>query len=654
MQIKKKKIPVFMLTALVAALLCTSFLSTTSLAKVYTVAAMHMEVAVQKNGDLAIEEHITYDFQDSFNGIFRNIDLDRSEDIIGLSVSVDDGGTERLFQKNNASSLDATGEPGTYHAIMSNGILQLKIFEKSDYENKTFIIRYNLTNVVEVYNDTAALNRKLIDTGWDIPLSNITARITFPEGAAKEDLRIFVHGPLEGSSEIVDGRTLTLTSPYSSPGSFIEALVLFPKTLVPDAKRILNNDALPGFLENEKRLADEANANREAAKADVAAQKQRAEEQNLLVMQARAKQLQREAVGKIVSGVSVFIWLFAMVLLYLKYDKERVPVFKGSYYRELPGEYTPAEVSFLMYGSAKTRDILATLMDLVRKKQIFLSSQDELKQGFFGSKTVTTHAFVYRADAVPIPLKSHESFLLSWFLTEIGDGSAVTLDQVKEYTKNRSDALEFKKNYDKWVKMVSDEAEKNQFDDKSIKNPVGIAALIGLLWFGVFLVLSIKLTGASTVLPTILGLVFTIYAATIKRRTPYGNEQYTLWKAFRKFLKDFSNMEAATLPSVIIWEHYLVYAISLGVAEDVIKQLPLVLRDEDLNNRNLTYMYGLHYGSLALFSNTFSETMRTVDAAISTATSVANSAASSSSGGGGGFSGGSSGGGGGGGGGGAF
>ena len=127
-----------------------------------------------------------------------------------------------------------------------------------------------------------------------------------------------------------------------------------------------------------------------------------------------------------------------------------------------------------------------------------------------------------------------------------------------------------------------------------------------------------------------------------------------MWQSFKNFLKDFSRLDKAEIPSIILWEHYLVYAVSLGVAKEVIKQLPIVFRDEDLNNNQLTYMYGASYGYFGGFGAMFDDTIHTVEGAISTAQSVASSQDSSSSGGGGGFSGGSSGGGGGGGGGGAF
>ena len=113
-------------------------------------------------------------------------------------------------------------------------------------------------------------------------------------------------------------------------------------------------------------------------------------------------------------------------------------------------------------------------------------------------------------------------------------------------------------------------------------------------------------------------------------------------------------MDKAEIPSIAIWEHYLVYAISLGVAKEVIEQLPQVFSEAELMDPSLTYMRGYSsLNNLMLMNTMITSTTNSISNAISTA-DIASSPDSSGSGMGGGFSGGSSGGGGGGGGGGAF
>ena len=158
--------------------------------------------------------------------------------------------------------------------------------------------------------------------------------------------------------------------PSISPGTFIETLVLFPVKLVPGATNIKDENALPRIMANEASLADEANITRESAKYG------KWEIQNNIKKQAKQdlKLKQNEIYRK------SFIHYFhtAMVssnyiYLYKNMIKRFKHSFEGKYYRELPGEYTPAEMSVLMsFGIVNTRDVMATLMDLTRKKQLII------------------------------------------------------------------------------------------------------------------------------------------------------------------------------------------------------------------------------------------------------------------------------------------
>jgi uncharacterized membrane protein len=401
-------------------------------------------------------------------------------------------------------------------------------------------------------------------------------------------------------------------------------------------------------MKQEAELAEEANKKREEARKFVQEQ-----EEKRLKKEARIKRL--KLFGNIFAAVLFVFWFFIIIRIYLKYDKELKPSFQGKYFRELPGDYTPAEMSYLMSsGSLNPQDIMATLMDLVRKKQLLLNTDKHRKKGLFGTKEFYSYVISINSNAPDIKLKSHESFLIDWFINGIGDGQAVSLEEIREYVKDRDNALQFKSDYDDWCAEAISEAEKLNFIDNSTRKGKVIGAIIGTLYLVAGLLIIILLYAPFAAALIVQSVILMIYSLTIKRRTAYGNEQYNMWVAFKRFLKDFSNMEKAQIPSIVIWEHYLVYAVSLGVAKEVIKQLPIVFSENDLDNNNLTFLYIGNYGYFSGFSNMFDNTISTVDSAVAKATEIANSVNSSASGAGGGFSGGSSGGSGGGGGGGAF
>lgn len=120
------------------------------------------------------------------------------------------------------------------------------------------------------------------------------------------------------------------------------------------------------------------------------------------------------------------------------------------------------------------------------------------------------------------------------------------------------------------------------------------------------------------------------------------------WGAFRRFLLHFSEMQRHEIPSLVIWEHYLVYAVTLGVVQEVIRQLELVfpnMQDGDYRFGSGWMAYGA-YSSFNQMNSSFQGIGNTLERSLQIAQKAA-SKRSSGSGGGGGFSGGGGGGGGG-------
>ncbi|HBN94804.1 MAG TPA: hypothetical protein DDZ66_00770, partial [Firmicutes bacterium] len=80
-----------------------------------------------------------------------------------------------------------------------------------------------------------------------------------------------------------------------------------------------------------------------------------------------------------------------------------------------------------------------------------------------------------------------------------------------------------------------------------------------------FLALGFELyaTGIVTFAMSFALVIVMVAAAT--RRSVKGHEEYTRWRAFRRYLKESSRVDTARVASLGIWEEFLPYAISLGV-----------------------------------------------------------------------------------------
>jgi len=158
----------------------------------------------------------------------------------------------------------------------------------------------------------------------------------------------------------------------------------------------------------------------------------------------------------------------------------------------------------------------------------------------------------------------------------------------------------------------------------------------------------------------IVGALLLFFVSPNLYYTAYGADQLAKWSAFRRFLLHFSKLDRSTVPSLVVWEHYLVYAVVLGVAKQVIDQLALVFpRLEADPTFNQTSWSRMNAAQTALIinnmntmtrslNNTVSSASRTASSAIAAASSTSSAGSSGGFSSGGGFGGGFSGGGGGG------
>ena len=403
-----------------------------------------MAIDIKPNGDAHVRERITYDFNGDYNGILRDIDFDATDGIEGIAVYVEDGGGLRQFQQSRGEGQDV------YELTYEDNIAKFKVYEKSSYEEKTFVFDYILLNVAERYNDIGVFNRKVIDMNWDVLLNDVNIIITIPEGAKKEELRVFAHGPLTGVSEITDERTFSFVVSEVMPNTFIETLAIFPPGLIPDSTRVYNEEKLPQILENEKRLADEANAERERAREELKrleeAEKERA------AREARLKRIRDTLLPGFV--IAILGGIYGLIRFIYRYSRDLRPEFQGDYYRELPGDYTPAIMTYLLTkGNTDSKDIMATIMDLVRKKKITIR-RIETEKGLVFKRTQEQYMISLIEGVGLDGLYPHEEYLISWFLQRLGTGGSLILDDLKDILKRKSRALEFQRDYETFKSMV--------------------------------------------------------------------------------------------------------------------------------------------------------------------------------------------------------
>ena len=579
----------------------------------YNVDNLRIEAYINPDGSVDINELVQYNAY-NINGILYNIDYKGYGDLKNLRVFYEKA-SEFVPAINNNSQ-----RRGTYSLKDSDDLRKIKLYYPMRDTKKWFLFQYTLSQGVTVYNDIAQFNRKMVGRGWQTGIKNVQVKIILPKNVKKEDIKAFGHGPLTGNVDIISGREIFYTLKEYYPGEFVETNVLFPKSLIPNIKPSLvkNEDGYEKIIKMENKLADKADRKRKFAQ-------------------------MRGTIGNIV----FFLWggwiIFVVGLNYVKNRKKyKVENEYGEYFREAPDDFSPAVGGSIAYRYVSPNQLLATVMDLVRR-DIFEMIEDKennktiLRKNSYDEKV----------------LKNYEKFVVDWYIDEIGNGIEVSMEEIEENIRDRKNAIKFGRNYEKWESMVEKDLKKVGFEKEPVKKlPKALGMITAFLSMPLGPFLAVYFDNGKFIIFTFVA--FAMLNFTISTRGKYTLEAEKLrakWLAFKKFLVDYSNLEEAKLASIYIWEHYFVYAIALGVAEEVAKGYQKIFRDSGdnvsrLNRAPLMGMYNRNSG--------FRNIERTVSKAATRGVSALANSRSSSRGSGGGFSGGSSGGGGSRGGGGAF
>ena len=554
------------------------------------------QVRILENGDMQVSEIFEYNFDGDFNGMIRSLGIKGSD---GL----------KYFK---ASEYSPTYKELEYTQSVDGDMVTYKIYDQSSNEIKSFLLEYQLKNVVTLYNDTAELYWKFFDQSNTSPISHIKIEIELPKGEiSAEELKVFGHGPLNGTVYIQEDKKILYEVNSLSSGEMVEARILFPTRLISSSYKIINENKFAEIMQEELGWAKKADR-----------------EKNFNIL------------GILLIPLIILFNVFLAIRLYFKYDKELKPEVEMDYYRELPQDITPAVLSKLMsIQGVGTKDIMATLMDLVRKKYLKIEEiQDRKKKDY--------KFILIESDTKN--LKEHESYLIQWLLYSIGNGTSVTLKEIKDYAKSSRTQRSFVHNYNNWARKVGQEFKKYNYFGESKEGLKTAVKVIFMELGAIFLLLVLGILFRVQwfiFIPLLFAAGFTgfgviVYSALIRKKTQGGVNEYTKWSAFKRFLLHFSNMKDYEIPSIVVWEHYLVYAISLGVAEKVISKLKIILSNQDMSLRNSTYLYFMTDRSGRLNSSLFNSFDRVFSSAFASTGSSTGSGGGFSSGGGGGGGGG--------------
>ena len=592
-------------------------ISIVSFAASFRIEKLDIEANLQKDGSMLVSEAVTYDI-DEINGVYFDIDAKGFGELQYIQVFEDDstGGFKEVDTSN-------------YEVSVSDELYRIKLYSKNHNNRRTFKFVYKLPEAITVYDDVAQFNRKMVGKEWQQGINYITAKVIIPVSASYDNSNILVfgHGPLTGEVD-KEGNTVVYRLNNYYPGDFLEAHILMEPEIFSEynKSKIVHKDMKQELLDMEAKLADEANAERDKA--------------------IRKQEMIDKVFEKpgLIFGVFSSIWGVLMFYIYGIYRRRnRVKNSVGKYLRELPDDSSPALVGSFMTDSISGNEILATIVDLIRRKILRLETSEE--------KSIIT--LVGNTEK----LSAQERVIVDIYINDFGDGKSLDLKSFGFFQKV---PMSTARKFEKWKTIIQSEMNRKDLVFEGFKGMgknlfykslCGI--ILGIKFFGN--ILEKAMESKMFLIIIIMGVILLI--SLTKARYPRKElaEAKDKWQAFKNFLSDYSQLEEAKITSVHLWEQYFVYAVALGVSEKVVKAYKKALDMGVIND--VQGVNSLAYSPIfnPMFSRSFSNLNGMVSRTNSRASSaIVASRRSSSSGGGGGFGSGSSGGGGSRGGGGAF
>nr|WP_314386207.1 DUF2207 domain-containing protein [uncultured Fusobacterium sp.] len=584
-------------------------ISIVSFAASFNISDLNVEAKLQKDGSMLVSEAVTYDI-DEINGVYFDIDAKGYGGITSLKVFEDEGHYE-----NNVISYREV-DPVNYEVTENDGVYRIKLYSRNYNNVRTFKFVYILPEAIKVYDDVAQLNRKMVGQDWQQGISTVRVTIELPVSKDYDNSKVLVfgHGPLTGEVDKIENTVVYKLDDYY-PGDFLEAHILMEPEIFSEfnVSNVIHKNMKQELLEMEAKLADEANAERE----------------NALKREQRLQKISNNA--KPIMGGIASIWAVLMYYIHGIFKRKNKSKDDIKYLRDLPDDSSPALVGGVITKSVNDNEILATIVDLIRRKVLTLDTSD--------TKTIIT------LTGSTEKLSAQEKTIIDIYINDFGDGKSLDLKSFGFFSKV---PMSTARKFEKWSSYIIAEMNRKGL----VYENIGCGMMFIFMLLSAVFAFGGIIQAALTENPLFifgipLGIVLFFSAGTAKYPSKKIADFNVKWQAFKNFLSDYSQLEEAKITSIHLWEQYFVYAVALGVSDKVVKAyrkaLDMGIMTETDGMSNLAYS--------PIFNSNFSRSFSNLNGMVSKTNSRANSTIastrrSSSSGGGGGFSSGSSGGGG--------
>ncbi|HSK96193.1 MAG TPA: DUF2207 domain-containing protein [Euzebyales bacterium] len=582
---------------------------------------VRIDAELADDGAMRVVEEREFVYDGQFFGAFYELPLRRGQSVT-LNGITDEQGTS---YRPGTCEPEGTQEPGAYELDDGGGEFTITwCWDPPPADTtRTITLDYTVTGAGTRHDDASQLYWQFVGTGWDVPTTAVVADVRLPTA---EDVQFWAHGPLTGEVTQPEPGSIRMQVDDLPANTFVELRALMPAAALAAAES--DGEAVrEDVLAEEECLAVAANAERARARGEQPAQDCDPAAGRKNVMTGLL------ALGLVGGGAG---WW----MLFRRHGREHpLPEWLPDYEHELPSEHPPAFVDYLLnWGTTTDKALVATILDLARRGHLKLRRELQVEDRLLLPDREHTVTIFER---VSMPERQWERMVVELLFDDAAHGGDTVTDrELKSWVEShREGAYSW---WQSWKSAVARDTTGNHW----IESTGWVAASIGIGLLLLGAAIGLAIIGANLIVAIVAGVAGVAAMAAsplMRRRTPEGRILEHRWRRFGAYLTDYSLIPERGPEYLVLWGHWLVYAVPLGVADTVMRNLNAKLSQAELEQVGGGW-YPMYIGGYGFGG--FGEGMTAISDAIPTS-QIATSPQSSASGGGGGFSGGGGGGGGG-------
>lgn len=553
----------FLAIAVAAASL--AFPASCARAKSYRHPEIRISIELMADGSAVVEDAREYEF----DGGFSWAEFEKST-----------GGRYGDYRIEYLEVIDAvTGEPLIMETSSAGETRRLRWYYSAEDTVREFVVRYRIEGAVQRYSDAAQFYWQVIGSRH-APVGRLEISLRAP-GPSPGLFKVFVHSDARPGELDIDARSGTagVLMDGIRDGASVETRVLMEPALFPGLGISAGEDHA-SLLEDERR---------------VTAAWRESEQERLRRSRAAARELR---VALVVSAVFLAALAGTYIWFFLRYGREPDIGYDRRYEREPPSDLPPCYLPAVLSQSGVDingmgRAFTATLLECARLGYVDISETREKR--FLSTKSVLHYRLTPNgrelisgkgsgASSGNRELVPFERELLHAVFEEAGDGNEASSEEIEGWARKTGGG---KTNYHRFItdraKKLRRDFEREHFvlDDPASERAKWIFMTLSFV-LGAGLVLMFFVVARSPVFFAfgfLIPIAGVLLAIPLARRTRDAALMHERWKAFRDFISDFSAMKEAGPSLLPMWERYLVYAASLGVADKLLSNLRLLAID---------------------------------------------------------------------------